>query len=172
MGDLDQAVASLRKAFSLSANINAGESMPNPATDSSFKRFIKSEKFRAFLSEIGADVNNKSSFICRISTIMRVRTSILSSLVLVAGVCLLAVGSNGQEPTQQEDLRKQIGTIIVTPGNGPNLAVADFISRSPDSKRRPEPSIKFCGPILISRRYRDFVGKASIPRRLSPIRLR
>src|SRR6267142_333345 len=61
---------------------------------------------------------------------MRVRTSILSSLVLVAGVCLLAVGSNGQEPTQQEDLRKQIGTIIVTPGNGPNLAVADFIARS------------------------------------------
>jgi tetratricopeptide (TPR) repeat protein len=55
MGDVDQAIASLRKAFSLTANMNAGESMPNPATDSSFKRFLKNDKFRAFLSEIGAD---------------------------------------------------------------------------------------------------------------------
>jgi TolB protein len=30
----------------------------------------------------------------------------------------------------QDDLRKQIGQIIVTPGNGPNLAVADFVARS------------------------------------------
>ena len=30
----------------------------------------------------------------------------------------------------QEDLRKQIGTIIVTPGSGPSLAVADFQARS------------------------------------------
>jgi len=35
-----------------------------------------------------------------------------------------------QEAAPQDDIRKQIGTIIVTPGNGPNLAVADFIARS------------------------------------------
>ena len=36
---------------------------------------------------------------------------------------------NAQEPTQNE-LRKQIGTIIVTPGSGPALAVADFQPRA------------------------------------------
>ena len=30
----------------------------------------------------------------------------------------------------QDDLKRQIGTIIVTPGNGPSLAVADFQSRA------------------------------------------
>src|ERR1051325_10980329 len=30
----------------------------------------------------------------------------------------------------QDDLKKQVGTIIVTPGNGPNLALADFVARS------------------------------------------
>jgi tetratricopeptide (TPR) repeat protein len=54
MGDVDQAIASLRKAFSLEANMNRGESMPDPATDSSFKRFLKDEKFRAFLRERGS----------------------------------------------------------------------------------------------------------------------
>jgi TolB protein len=33
-------------------------------------------------------------------------------------------------PAKQDDLRKQVGTIIVTPGNGPNLALADFVARS------------------------------------------
>src|SRR5215831_16469443 len=38
-----------------------------------------------------------------------------------------------QETPPQEDqggLKKQLGQIIVTPGNGPNLAVADFVARS------------------------------------------
>ncbi|HEY3136928.1 MAG TPA: translocation protein TolB [Blastocatellia bacterium] len=48
-------------------------------------------------------------------------------LVLMLGVPILA---SRQETPPQEDLRKQIGTIIVTPGNGPNLAVADFVARS------------------------------------------
>ena len=54
---------------------------------------------------------------------------ILTPVILGLVVCLPAAGWS-QEPTQQEDLKKQIGTIIVTPGNGPNLAVADFIARS------------------------------------------
>jgi TolB protein len=49
-------------------------------------------------------------------------------LILAAG----AVGHAGyQEPAApQEDLRSKIGQIIVTPGNGPNLALADFVARS------------------------------------------
>ncbi|MGH9845210.1 MAG: hypothetical protein ACREEM_41365, partial [Blastocatellia bacterium] len=46
------------------------------------------------------------------------------SLFLVA---FLAVHGAAQ---QQEELRKQIGTIIVTPGSGPSLAVADFQARA------------------------------------------
>ena len=40
---------------------------------------------------------------------------------------------DGQETPPQEEqggLKKQLGQIIVTPGNGPNLAVADFVARS------------------------------------------
>ncbi|HSB08216.1 MAG TPA: hypothetical protein VLM38_01800, partial [Blastocatellia bacterium] len=56
---------------------------------------------------------------------------LLISVTLALGVTLPALGlSVVQEPPPQEDLKKQIGTIIVTPGNGPNLAVADFIARS------------------------------------------
>src|SRR5215831_8141564 len=42
-------------------------------------------------------------------------------------------GTNpGQEtpPQGESDLKKQLGQIIVTPGNGPNLAIADFVARS------------------------------------------
>lgn len=62
---------------------------------------------------------------------MKIRTSILllSVLILIPpGASIVASVQETQPP--QEDLRKQIGTIIVTPGNGPNLAVADFIARS------------------------------------------
>jgi len=60
---------------------------------------------------------------------MRPRVSITCAILV--GVVLSAVPIIArQEPPPQEDLRKQIGTIIVTPGNGPNLAVADFVARS------------------------------------------
>lgn len=62
----------------------------------------------------------------------------LSLVILLQ--CLLtsttAVVPAGQQPPappqtgQPEDLRRQIGTIIVTPGNGPSLAVADFQARN------------------------------------------
>jgi TolB protein len=67
----------------------------------------------------------------------------LQSLATLIVLCLAfaapphsAVGQDAppQQPPQQpqsgEDLRKQIGTIIVTPGNGPSLAVADFQARA------------------------------------------
>ena len=61
---------------------------------------------------------------------MRMRSRILITLLLGLGAVLPARSNPAQETTQQDDIRKQIGTIIVTPGNGPNLAVADFIARS------------------------------------------
>lgn len=56
----------------------------------------------------------------------------IASLVLLLPLLLLtATHSAGQqEGPVPEDLRKQIGTIIVTPGSGPNLAVADFVPRA------------------------------------------
>ena len=61
------------------------------------------------------------------------KTRALIWLAAIAAVILpaMSIGEARQEtqPTQ-EDLRKQIGTIIVTPGNGPNLAISDFIGRS------------------------------------------
>src|SRR2546428_66904 len=62
---------------------------------------------------------------------MKIRAaSIIASLValILPGASLVSARQEAQPP--QEDLKKQIGTIIVTPGNGPNLAVADFIARS------------------------------------------
>jgi len=51
----------------------------------------------------------------------------------IAAVSLMLIGvSTGarrQEP-QTDELRGKLGQIIVTPGNGPNLALADFVARS------------------------------------------
>ncbi|HEY6330514.1 MAG TPA: hypothetical protein VI756_14345, partial [Blastocatellia bacterium] len=38
--------------------------------------------------------------------------------------------TQGQSQQPDQGLNKQFGTIIVTPGNGPNLAIADFVARS------------------------------------------
>jgi TolB protein len=52
-------------------------------------------------------------------------------VTLLLVLAMAAAGFAQQEtPPQQEDIRKQIGTIIVTPGAGPNLALADFVARS------------------------------------------
>jgi tetratricopeptide (TPR) repeat protein len=53
MDDLDNAIASLKKAFAYKQNMIPGEEMPDPSNDDSFKRFSKNEKFRAALKEIG-----------------------------------------------------------------------------------------------------------------------
>jgi TolB protein len=51
-------------------------------------------------------------------------------LVIVIGLGVSSGLAEQETPPAQEDLRKQMGTIIVTPGNGPNLALADFVARS------------------------------------------
>ncbi|HWW73946.1 MAG TPA: hypothetical protein VNZ44_01040, partial [Pyrinomonadaceae bacterium] len=53
MGDLDNTILYLKQAFARRQNVIAGEQMPDPRTDDSFKRFMKDEKFLAALKEIG-----------------------------------------------------------------------------------------------------------------------
>src|SRR5262249_12381133 len=60
--------------------------------------------------------------------IMRRRIKIALLLLIVLTPAGVSAFARRQE--SQEDLKKQIGTIIVTPGNGPNLAIADFVARS------------------------------------------
>jgi tetratricopeptide (TPR) repeat protein len=50
--DLDNTILYLKQAFARRQNIIVGEQMPDPATDDSFKRFMKNEKFRAALKEL------------------------------------------------------------------------------------------------------------------------
>lgn len=52
MGDRDKAIAELKSAFALKGNSNPGESVPNPATDDSFARFLKDKTFLAALDEL------------------------------------------------------------------------------------------------------------------------
>ncbi|HVG22363.1 MAG TPA: translocation protein TolB [Blastocatellia bacterium] len=63
---------------------------------------------------------------------MKTRAVIRSVILLALALARPPAGCAGQEPAPpaQEDIKKQIGTIIVTPGNGPNLAIADFVARS------------------------------------------
>jgi tetratricopeptide (TPR) repeat protein len=50
--DVDKAIEYLKLAFDRRENMIPGEEFPNPATDSSFKDFMKNEKFKAALKEL------------------------------------------------------------------------------------------------------------------------
>jgi tetratricopeptide (TPR) repeat protein len=50
--DLDKAIENLKLAFARRENMIPGEQMPDPATDSSFQRFVNDEKFKAALKEL------------------------------------------------------------------------------------------------------------------------
>lgn len=52
MNDEDQAIVYLKSAFENRDNMIEGEEMPDPATDDSFARFMKDEKFLKTLKEI------------------------------------------------------------------------------------------------------------------------
>ena len=58
------------------------------------------------------------------------RLILLIGFTAVAGLWLRCLPLAGAQEQTQNDLRKQIGTIIVTPGSGPALAVADFQPRA------------------------------------------
>jgi len=59
---------------------------------------------------------------------------LMATIALLSSVTTSTRSSVAGEPRQQgsqgEDLKKQLGTIIVTPGSGPALAVADFQPRA------------------------------------------
>jgi TolB protein len=61
---------------------------------------------------------------------MKTKLSIVLALFLASSLCFASIATAQQEAPPQEDIKKQLGTIIVTPGNGPNLALADFVARS------------------------------------------
>jgi TolB protein len=53
---------------------------------------------------------------------------LLCFFILIGAMPAYVIDGSAQQA--QDDLRRQIGTIIVTPGNGPSLAIADFQPRS------------------------------------------
>lgn len=55
MNDVDTAIKNLRLAYKFQANMIPGEHLPNPATDSSFTRFLNNEKFVKALKEMQAN---------------------------------------------------------------------------------------------------------------------
>jgi len=52
-GDLDGALANLKRASEHRANFLPGESLPNPREDDSFKKYVGNPKFEATVKEIG-----------------------------------------------------------------------------------------------------------------------
>ncbi|MBI3654259.1 MAG: PD40 domain-containing protein [Acidobacteria bacterium] len=54
----------------------------------------------------------------------------LFTLLCWAIISPLALAQQEPRSAAPDDIKKQVGTIIVTPGNGPNLALADFVARS------------------------------------------
>jgi tetratricopeptide (TPR) repeat protein len=52
MEKMEKAIEYLKLAFERKKNMIAGEKFPDPATDSSFQRFMKNEKFLAALQEM------------------------------------------------------------------------------------------------------------------------
>jgi TolB protein len=96
------------------------------------------------------------------------RASNLLSFVVVIASCLAPAGFNAQEPEPQEDLRKQIGTIIVTPGNGPNLAIADFVARSAGLEAATATFNQVLWADLDFAAVSGLVGKSLYPKTLVP----
>ena len=52
MKDMDKAIEYLKLAFARKENMIEGEHIPDPATDSSFERFMKNQKFLDALKEL------------------------------------------------------------------------------------------------------------------------
>ncbi|HWQ03525.1 MAG TPA: hypothetical protein VNL38_03510 [Candidatus Nitrosotenuis sp.] len=52
MGDKEQTVANLKKAFERKANLLPGEEMPDAATDDSFQKLMKDRDFRDFVNSL------------------------------------------------------------------------------------------------------------------------
>ena len=52
MNDLDQTISNLKRAFENKANMITGEKFPDPATDDSFQRYMRNDRFFSTLKEL------------------------------------------------------------------------------------------------------------------------
>jgi TolB protein len=97
------------------------------------------------------------------------RLAVIVCLALLAAPGLFA-RAGFQEPAQpqQDDLRKQIGTIIVTPGGGPSLAVADFVPRSAGLESDASTFNQVLWADLEFAAISNLVGKSLNPKTLIP----
>jgi TolB protein len=71
-------------------------------------------------------------------------------------------------PQEQDDIRKQIGTIIVTPGAGPNLAIADFVARSAGLEAAVQTFNQVLWADLEFAAVSGIVGKSLYPKSIVP----
>lgn len=101
---------------------------------------------------------------------MKTRASFTIATLLASVLFVASARAAFQEPTPppQEDLRKQIGTIIVTPGNGPNLAIADFIARSAGLEAASATFNQVLWSDLDFAAVSGLVGKSLYPKTLVP----
>jgi TolB protein len=101
---------------------------------------------------------------------MKTRASFTIATLLASVLFAASARAAFQEPTPppQEDLRKQIGTIIVTPGNGPNLAIADFIARSAGLEATTATFNQVLWSDLDFAAVSGLVGKSLYPKTLVP----
>jgi TolB protein len=101
---------------------------------------------------------------------MKTRASFTIAPLLTSVLFVASASAAFQEPTPppQEDLRKQIGTIIVTPGNGPNLAIADFVARSAGLEAATTTFNQVLWSDLDFASVSGLVGKSLYPKTLVP----
>lgn len=101
---------------------------------------------------------------------MKTRASFTIATLLASALFVASARAAFQEtnPPPQEDLRKQIGTIIVTPGNGPNLAIADFIARSAGLEAASATFNQVLWSDLDFAAVSGLVGKSLYPKTLVP----
>ena len=52
MNDLDNTISYLKRAFERRQNMLPGETIPDPAKDDSFQRFMRNERFLTALKEL------------------------------------------------------------------------------------------------------------------------
>ncbi|HKQ04466.1 MAG TPA: translocation protein TolB [Blastocatellia bacterium] len=90
--------------------------------------------------------------------------------ILLALTLLATTSSYGQQevPPQQETLRNQLGNIIVTPGNGPNLALADFVARAAGTEAAAATFNEVLKNDLDFAAVAGIVGKSLNPKSLVP----
>lgn len=101
---------------------------------------------------------------------MKTRVSLVIAILLASLFYVARAGAAFQEPSPppQEDLRSQVGTIIVTPGNGPNLAIADFVARSAGLEAATATFNQVLWADLDFASVSGLVGKSLYPKTLVP----